>query len=204
MTMTAAQTSPTPTPTMLSSTPQTTRFHASKPKLAIAAAALVLISIHAAISLLRTLRRRRAKGAGAAVGLERYADRDGVATAESVRRYTTRWQTVLAAFCAAAGVCVSLARAVLLTLDGEAVVLAWLTCALWVSFFGAFLFVRLRKFLSTFSPHSFAILVDSVHERAPLRERMKPCFAPMGPCLRHLADWRSSLLSLTSAPGALG
>lgn len=120
---------------MLSSTPQTTRFHASKPKLAIAAAALVLISIHAAISLLRTLRRRRAKGAAAAaVGLERYADRDGVATAESVRRYTTRWQTVLAAFCAAAGVCVSLARAVLLTLDGEAVVLAWLTCALWVSF----------------------------------------------------------------------
>ncbi|GME61850.1 ATP-dependent bile acid permease [Neofusicoccum parvum] len=115
---------------MLFSTPQTSRVNSSKLKLAITAAALGLISIHATTSLFRTLRRRRAKDGYAQ--LERYADRDGVATDESMRRYSTRWQIALAALCAAAGVCISLAKAVLLTLDGEAVLLAWLACAIWL------------------------------------------------------------------------
>lgn len=100
-------------------------------RLPLVAAALAIIYIHASTSLFRTLRRRRAKGGAAETQL--YADRDGVASAESMRRYSTRWQTFLTVFVAASGCSVSLARAVLVTVHGGEIALAWLTWAIWVS-----------------------------------------------------------------------
>ncbi|KAL1645245.1 hypothetical protein SLS58_003952 [Diplodia intermedia] len=106
-------------------------------RLVLAALALGLISLHASSSLFRTLRRsKRAKGdafaSGDAAADKPYADRDGVATDETTRSYSTRWQTALTVLCALVGACVSLARAVLVTLDGEDVVMTWLTCAIWL------------------------------------------------------------------------
>lgn len=119
----------------------------SKMRLAITAVALGLVSLHASASLFRTLRlnKLRAKsvsvsGGGDVAASQYYADRDGVATDETMCSYSTRWQTVLTALCAGVGACVSLAQAVLVTLDAGDVVIAWLTCAIWVSTIDSFLF----------------------------------------------------------------
>lgn len=112
----------------------------SKMRLAITAIALGLVSLHASASLFRTLRinKLRAKsvsvgGGGDVAASQHYSDRDGVATDETMRSYSTRWQTLLTALCAGVGACVSLAQAVLVTLEAGDVVIAWLTCAIWVS-----------------------------------------------------------------------
>ncbi|KAB2571771.1 ATP-dependent bile acid permease [Lasiodiplodia theobromae] len=111
----------------------------SKMRLAITAIALGLVSLHASASLFRTLRinKLRAKsvsvgGGGDVAASQHYSDRDGVATDETMRSYSTRWQTLLTALCAGVGACVSLAQAVLVTLEAGDVVIAWLTCAIWL------------------------------------------------------------------------
>ena len=93
-----------------------------------------LFSIPAIRSVFDRIVRKSSRQHGSILAKTAYTDEDGEATEESLRAFQDQWQRVAIAVFSASGMLVTLALAVLLTIqsDGNDSVLIWVQFGIWV------------------------------------------------------------------------